>query len=183
MRSNSGAQRPKLRYTFEQLANVRRFGGCAVSSDCKQVAVVADLDGQMNLWLVPAAGGFPVQLTFFKDQTVRDVRWSPVSNQIAFQADRQGNELHQLYLLDLDAGARPRVLIDNPRNRYMLSDWSPDGRYLYYTTDDRDPRSLDAARIDVASGARAAAVAQMEGEPSVSVHISWKSAQLCAPVR
>jgi len=154
MKPNSAPQLRRLRYTFEQLANVRRFYGCTISPDCKQVALIADLDGQMNLWAMPASGGFPVQLTFFKDQTVREAKWSPLSNQIAFNADKQGNELHQLYLLDLDGGARPRLLIDNPKNRYYLSDWSPDGRYLYYATDEREPRWFDVARIEVATGKR-----------------------------
>ncbi len=122
MQAKGGPPIPRLRYTFEQLANVRRFHGCTMSSDCKQAAIIADLDGQMNLWLVPAAGGFPVQLTFFKDQTVRDVQWSPVANQIAFQADSQGNELYQLYLLDKDGKTRAElgVLPDGTPRLFLL---------------------------------------------------------------
>ena len=155
MCNKSKAKLPKLRYTFEQLANVRWLGGCfrpdgcTFSPDSKQMIIVIDLDGQRNLWLMPTMGGFPVQLTFFKDKTVRRVKWSPVSNQIAFTADQKGNELEQLYLLYLDEEARPQLLIDNPEKRYMLSHWSPDGKFLYYATDDRNPRALDAARIEV----------------------------------
>ncbi|MFX0163200.1 MAG: S9 family peptidase [Candidatus Hodarchaeota archaeon] len=158
MSHKNKAKLPKLRYTFEQLANVRWLGGsfrpdgCTFSPDSKQMIIVIDLDGQRNLWLMPTMGGFPVQLTFFKDRTVRRVKWSPVSNQIAFTADHKGNELEQLYLLDLDAEARPRLLIDNPEKRYMLSQWSPDGKFLYFATDDRNPRALDVVRIEVTTG-------------------------------
>ncbi len=158
MSNKNKAKLPKLRYTFEQLANVRLIGGsyredgCTFSPDGKQIVIVIDLDGQRNLWLMPTTGGFPVQLTFFKDQTVRRVKWSPFSNQIAFTADEKGNEFEQLYLLDLDKEARPRLLIDNPEKRYMLSHWSPDGKFLYYATDDRYPRALDVARFEVTTG-------------------------------
>jgi dipeptidyl aminopeptidase/acylaminoacyl peptidase len=145
---------PKLKYTFDQLASVRRMWGYDFSPDGKRMALVTDLDGQLNLWHLPTTGGFPVQLTFFKDQAVRNVKWSPISNQIAFTADEKGNELEQIYLLDLDGGGRPRLLTDNPKRRFFLSAWSPDGKFIFYTTDDRNPTALDVGRIDVSSGKR-----------------------------
>ncbi len=144
----------EMKYTFDQLARVRRMWGYDFSPDGKRMALVTDLDGQLNLWHLPTTGGFPVQLTFFKDQAVRNVKWSPVSNQIAFTADHKGNELEQIYLLDLDRGGRPRLLTDNPKKRYYLSAWSPDGKYLYYNTDDRNPAAMDVGRIELPSGER-----------------------------
>ena len=138
----------KIKYTFDQLASVRRMWGYDFSPDGKRIALVADLDGQLNLWHLPTAGGFPVQLTFFKDQAVRNVKWSPVSDQIAFTADDKGNELEQIYLLDIDGGGRPLLLTDNPKKRYYLAAWSSDGRFIYYNTDDRNPASMDVARIE-----------------------------------
>ncbi|MCK4385488.1 MAG: S9 family peptidase [candidate division Zixibacteria bacterium] len=154
MRDINQKRIPKIKYTFDQLASVRRMWGYDFSPDGKRMALVTDLDGQFNLWHLPTTGGFPVQLTFFKDQAVRNVKWSPVSNQIAFTVDEKGNELEQIYLLDLDAGGRPRPLTDNPKKRYYLSAWSPDGRFIYYTTDDRNPMALDVGRIEVSSGKR-----------------------------
>ncbi len=144
----------KLKYTFDQLASVRRMWGYDFSPDGKRMALLADLDGQLNLWHLPTTGGFPVQLTFFKDQTVRNVKCSPTSNQIAFSADEKGNELEQIYLLDLDEGGRPHLLTDNLKKRYYLSAWSPDGRFIYYNTDDRNPAAMDVGRIEVSSGRR-----------------------------
>lgn len=157
MQAKGGPPIPRLRYTFEQLANVRRFHGCTMSSDCKQAAIIADLDGQMNLWLVPAAGGFPVQLTFFKDQTVRDVQWAPVANQIAFQADSQGNELHQLYLLDKDGKAAATLgvspdgvpwvfLFDKDQKAGAILDVSADGT-VNLRLNDKDGKPRDAITV------------------------------------
>jgi dipeptidyl aminopeptidase/acylaminoacyl peptidase len=144
----------KLKYTFDQLASVRRMWAYDFSPDGKSMALITDLDGQLNLWHLPSQGGFPVQLTFFKDQAVRNVKWSPVSNQIAFSADEKGNELEQIYLLDLNGGGRPRCLTNNPRNRYYLADWSPDGEFIYYNTDDRNPMAIDVERMEVSKGRR-----------------------------
>jgi len=154
MKKVSQKRIPKIKYTFDQLASVRRMWGYDFSPDGKRMALVTDLDGQLNLWHLPTTRGFPVQLTFFKDQAVRNVKWSPISNQIAFTADEKGNELEQIYLLDLDGGGQPRLLTDNPKKRFYLSDWSPDGKFIYYNTDDRNPAALDVGRIEVSSAKR-----------------------------
>ena len=62
------------------------------------------MSGQFNLWRVPVDGGWPDQLTAFTEQTVRQVAVSPRDGTIVVGADRDGDEFHQLYLLD-----RPRA--------------------------------------------------------------------------
>jgi hypothetical protein len=50
MKSVKGKKIPKLKYTFDQLASVRRMWGYDFSPDGKRMALVTDLDGQLNLW-------------------------------------------------------------------------------------------------------------------------------------
>ena len=62
--------RPQVqRYSIEQLFATRTIGDAAWSADGARIVVVTNISGRNNLWLVPAAGGWPIQLTMI-DQII-----------------------------------------------------------------------------------------------------------------
>ena len=96
--------------TFEQFAAMRRYGGntgysLAWSPDSIEIAYVTNISGQFNVWKQPAAGGYPVQLTFFEDRSARNVAWSPDGETLLFNSDVDGNEFHQLFTIPASGGA------------------------------------------------------------------------------
>jgi dipeptidyl aminopeptidase/acylaminoacyl peptidase len=140
--------------SFEQFMAYRRFGGTlAFGHDGEHVYFVSNTSGQFNLWRVPADGGWPDQLTPFADKTVRLIAISPVDGTIAFCADRDGDEFHQLYLLDPDGGW-PQQITDAPEVQHLLSSdaWSPDGTKLAYSANARTPTDMEVWVRDVESG-------------------------------
>src|SRR5213592_3330913 len=71
--------RPQVqRYSIEQLFATRFIGGADWSPDGKRVVVITNISGRNNLWIVPAAGGGPTQLTV-SDQRQAVPAWSPDS--------------------------------------------------------------------------------------------------------
>jgi hypothetical protein len=74
-------QRPP--YTPDQLTLVRRTADCGLSPDGRPVAFVSDITGARESWRVPAAGGWPVQLTSFNEY-VDEIRWSPDGRGLLF---------------------------------------------------------------------------------------------------
>ena len=54
----------------------RQIGGSTWSPDGKQVAFISNISGRNNLWLVPATGGWPTQLTI-SDQRQSQPVWAP----------------------------------------------------------------------------------------------------------
>jgi hypothetical protein len=98
----------------------------AVSPDQRWIA----LDLVCAIWVVPAAGGPAKRLTD-DDTDATQPHWSPESNQIAFQAYRDGN--YHLWLINAD-GTGLRQLTSGPYD-HREPKFSPDGRYLAFASD------------------------------------------------
>jgi len=144
----------KPRYTFQQFSATRLYtGACAYSPNGRLIAHVTNTTGQFNLWTVPSGGGLARQLTAFSDQTVREIGWSPSGRQIVFTADQNGDEFHQVYLIDA-ANGWPRALTQAPQAQHHLAaqPFSPDGRLLVYSANDRDPMHMDIIVRDLKTG-------------------------------
>ena len=116
--------------TIEKLFMTRQIGGATWSPDGKSLAFISNMSGRNNLWLVPADGGFPVQLTV-SDQRQTNPAWSPDGKWIAFQSDYDGDEQWDIFLVSPKSGK----VVNLTQTREIAEQnptWSPDGRYLAY---------------------------------------------------
>jgi dipeptidyl aminopeptidase/acylaminoacyl peptidase len=139
---------------MEQFFATRRFSSVlAFTVDGAHLLFAGNLSGQFNLWRVPVEGGWPDQLTSFSDETVRGVGVSPTDGRIVLCADHDGDEFHQLYLLDSDHGW-PDKLTDEPEVQHYVGGaaWSPDGTKFAYAANARNPSDLEVWVRDAASG-------------------------------
>src|SRR3984893_10855523 len=139
---------------MEQFFAVRRFSSVlAFTADGADLLFAGNLSGQFNLWRVPVEGGWPDQLTSFTDETVRGVGVSPTDGRIVLCADHDGDEFHQLYLLDPDRGW-PEKLTDEPQVQHYVSSvaGAPDGDEFTYAANARKPSDMEIWVRDVESG-------------------------------
>jgi len=139
---------------MEQFFAVRRFSSVlAFTADGSQLLFASNMSGQFNLWRVPVEGGWPDQLTAFTDETVRGVGVSPTDGRILLCADHDGDEFHQLYMLDSDRGW-PDKLTDEPQVQHYVGGaaWAPDGTKFAYAANARNPSDMEVWVRDVGSG-------------------------------
>lgn len=125
---------------FEQFFAYRRFLPVAqLTPDGERVLFVSNISGQFNLWAVDLDGGWPEQLTTFLDHTVRGVAVRE-DGTILFNADRDGDEFHQLYRIGADGGW-PEQLTDAPQVQHEITGgaWSPDGKSFAFAGNLRRP--------------------------------------------
>src|SRR5687768_2388432 len=156
---------------FERFTAYRRFGGgLAFTRDGEHVLFVSNISGQFNLWRVPVSGGWPGQLTAFADQTVREIAVSPRDGTIVLSADRDGDEFHQLYVLDSDAGW-PEQITDEAEVQHFVARgaFSPDGTKLAYTANARTPTDMEVWIRDLETGE----TRNVFGEGMYSVAADW----------
>jgi dipeptidyl aminopeptidase/acylaminoacyl peptidase len=142
--SKPNAQVEPRSLTIEKLYMTRQVGRPTWSPDGKSIAFISNMSGRNNLWLVPAEGGWPVQLTV-SDQRQSAPAWSPDGKWIAYQSDYDGDEQWDIFLVSPKTG---KVVNLTSTREISESDptWSPDGRYLAYLV---KPKTSAAAEIDI----------------------------------
>jgi dipeptidyl aminopeptidase/acylaminoacyl peptidase len=130
--------------SLQRLYMTRQIGDSAWSPDGQQVVFVANISGRNNLWLVPAEGGWPTQLTV-SDQRQARPTWSPDGKWIAYQSDYAGDEQWDIFLVSPKTGQ----VVNVTKTRTVSEEnptWSPNGRYLAYMVKEKTSSSYE---IDV----------------------------------
>jgi dipeptidyl aminopeptidase/acylaminoacyl peptidase len=134
----AAADTPALKpITHEALWMMKRVGGAVVSPDGKWViysvsepSYVAD-KAVSDLWLVAADGTKqPRRITNTKAPE-EGIAWSPNSGSIAFSTKREGDEVSQIYLLDIAQGGEARRLTDISTGAEKPL-WRPDGKAILF---------------------------------------------------
>ena len=130
--------------SLERLYMTRAIGDTAWSPDGKTIVFVSNISGRNNLWLVPAEGGWPMQLTV-SDQRQMAPAWSPDGKWIAYQSDYDGDEQWDIFFVSPKTGQV--VNVTNTREVAELRPtWSPNGRYVAYMV---KPKTSSVYEIDV----------------------------------
>ena len=142
--SKPNAQVEPRSLTIEKLYLTRQIGRPTWSPDGKSVAFISNMSGRNNIWVVPAEGGFPTQLTV-SDQRQTAATWSPDGKWIAYQSDYDGDEQWDIFLVSPKTG-KVVNLTQTREVAEMNPAWSPDGRYLAYEV---KPKTSAATEIDI----------------------------------
>jgi len=130
--------------SVEKLYMTRQIGGSTWSPDGKTVAFISNLSGRNNLWLVPAEGGWPTQLTVSNERQTSPT-WSPDGKWIAYMSDYDGDEQWDIFLVSPKTGQ-----VKNLTNTREIAEesptWSHDGRFLAYIV---KPKTSSVFELDV----------------------------------
>ncbi|WP_257387206.1 S41 family peptidase [Tahibacter caeni] len=118
------------------------------SPDCRWIAFSGEYDGTRQVYVIPADGGAPRQLTWYNDvgsmpprggTDYRVLDWSPDGKRVLVRANRvpYDERSGRLYEVPADGGLEtPLAMPESGGGMY-----SPDGKSVVYTPIDRDFRS------------------------------------------
>jgi dipeptidyl aminopeptidase/acylaminoacyl peptidase len=131
-------------------------GGSQASPDGKWISFLSDRDGWDHLYVAPAAGGAPVQVTKGQFEAWRP-SWSPDATRIAFDSNEgsnPGNRQIHVVTLGSDPSKAKIVTVTSGRGTNTDAQWAPDGRSVVYQHTDPQ-NSADLWVVDVTkAGAR-----------------------------
>jgi dipeptidyl aminopeptidase/acylaminoacyl peptidase len=132
-------------YTVEQFYKNHNITGGAFSSDESKVLISSNESGIYNLYEIAVSDGSKRQVTnstvesFFADGYV------PGTSKMIYEADKGGNEINHLYLLNEDGSVSE--LTRGEKEKAFFGGWSKDKKSMYYISTLRDPRFFDLYKM------------------------------------
>ncbi len=115
--------------------------------DGRFIIYMTNLTGEPQAWKLNLPNGCPSRLTYEVDGIDYAVP-SKKDDSFIYVADKDGTERTQIYLYDPETGEITKVVGDE-RFIYRFGDWSKDGRFIYFTTNEDNFRDFHVKLIDL----------------------------------
>ncbi len=107
-------------------------GRASLSPDGKIIAFSWNVSGHHELWVMPASGGQPKQVTF-RTGVIAPI-WTPDGSALFYAADRDGSEQSGYFMLTPDGKKEAEVLAAERGDFRIFGDFAADGSFIFAST-------------------------------------------------
>ena len=135
------------KYSIEQFYQNNQIGGGAFSDDETKLLVRSNESGIFNVYEIDIASGEKTQKTFSEKESFFAIDYLPGTNQILYSADKGGDELNHIHLMNEDGTATDLTPGENEKARF--AGWSKDKKSMYFTSNKRNPRFFDFYKMNI----------------------------------
>jgi len=135
------------KYSIEQFYQNNRIGGGAFSEDETKLLVSSDESGIFNVYEIDISSGEKTQKTFSGKESFFAIDYLPGANQILYSADKGGDELNHIYLMNEDGTTTD--LTPGENEKASFTGWSEDKKSMYFTSNKRNPQFFDFYKMNI----------------------------------
>jgi dipeptidyl aminopeptidase/acylaminoacyl peptidase len=140
----------ELSRKIQNLMDVRSPGGGQLSPDGKRLYFGWSVTGTAQVWRLDGPNTFPMQMTGGEDRTSL-AGITPDGKTLVLSRDRKGEENPGIYLMPADGGPM-KVVQHLPKVQSSFEFLSPDGKWLYFRSNDVKPDAYVIYRYELATG-------------------------------
>ena len=141
------AETPVQKYTIEQFyKNLAIYGG-SFSHDETKLLVTSNETGIFNLFSILVDGSEREQLTNSTVESIFAISYFPEDGRILYSADKGGNEISHIYLLEMDGTARDLTLWEEAKSNFF--GWARDDKSFFFSSNKRNPKFFDLYEMDI----------------------------------
>ena len=135
------------KYSINQFYQNNRISGGAFSDDETKLLVSSDESGIFNVYEIDIASGEKTQKTFSEKESFFAIDYLPATNHILYSADKGGNEINHIYLMNEDG--KISDLTPGENEKASFAGWSKDKKSMYYISNKRNPKFFDFYKMKV----------------------------------
>lgn len=128
------------------ISALNELGHPVWSPDGKYIAYISYGSGFANVWITNVETRQSRQVAP-APQTQSSPTWSPDGKRLLFVADDRGDEISDIFLVDIGA-SRVRNLTQTPQYAESYAAWSPDGRAIAFSSRQKDAAASEIAVMD-----------------------------------
>lgn len=138
---------PVQKYTIEQFyKNLEIYGG-SFSYDENKLLVTSNETGIFNLFSIAIDGSSKEQLTISTVESNFAISYFPEDGRILYAADKGGNEISHIYLLEEDGSIKDLTPWEEAKSDFF--GWARDDKSFFFISNKRDPKFFDLFEIDL----------------------------------
>jgi len=143
----SEAPREIKQYTIEQFYKNTNIGAGSFSPDETKLLVHSNESGIYNLYEINIADGSKKQLTDSEEESFFAIDYVPGTDQVLYGADKGGNEISHIYLLNADGSSQD--LTPGEKAVSNFGGWTADKKSFFYLSNKRDEQFFDLYKMSV----------------------------------
>jgi dipeptidyl aminopeptidase/acylaminoacyl peptidase len=134
-------------YSIDQFFKNIRINGGNFNADENKLLISSDQSGIFNVYEINLADTTMRQVTNSTVESYFSIDYVPGTEKILYSADKGGNEIDHIYLLNEDGTSLD--LTPGEKEKVNFGGWSKDKKTMYYVSNKRNPQFFDFYKMSV----------------------------------